>query len=176
MEPNDGSNPKEIMLLEGGKGMLLLRGVTGFQAADDVMEEPDVNTFKKICYAVLVPNGGKVLSYQAQAIDTNYEVVRVEIFQKAYFLLLNAAYPFLAFADRMQDGVFHFIDEEALAGLFRPYYHVVSKAELDAPIVIRPENKKDPLPLTHQLSTEELEEIWYWQPKTVGEIIYNHWD
>lgn len=82
------------------------------------------------------------------------------------FILLNAHHPFLGFAEAVEQHLtFH--DIPNLAKRFSPYYTVLSKKELNQPI------REEYL---INLAKAELEQLSYWNPKTVGEIIFNFWD
>ncbi|NGY89580.1 hypothetical protein F3K44_02630 [Bacillus megaterium] len=91
-------------------------------------------------------------------------------------MLLNAYYPFLALASTVEFQHINFIDDPALSKDFMPLYKVLSKEELSEPSNIRKSKGKLSLENKNKLNSSELEQIFYWKPKTVGEVIFNFWD
>jgi hypothetical protein len=62
-----------------------------------------------------------------------------------------------------------FIDAPALAEVFQGFgtYEVCSSAELGVPL--KPE-------ACTQLGEAELEQVQYWRPHRVGDLVFNFWD
>lgn len=59
---------------------------------------------------------------------------------------------------------------------FAPYYTILLKAELNERIQLRSGRKKGVLLNENELIQEELADLVYWQPETVGHVLFNHWD
>ncbi|MCE4093293.1 hypothetical protein [Priestia megaterium] len=70
----------------------------------------------------------------------------------------------------------NFIDDPALSKDFMPLYKVLSKEELNEPLDIRNSKGKVSLENKNNLNSSELEQIFYWKPNTVGEVMFNFWD
>ncbi|WP_230203563.1 hypothetical protein [Bacillus massiliigorillae] len=106
----------------------------------------------------------------------NYYNVQVEIFQKQLHILLNVHYPLLAFARVAKYDNIDFIDEPILVQEFSPFYQVLQTTELNKPLNLSLDAEKWMLQNDYQFNEAELEEIVFWNPETIGEIIFNHWD
>ncbi|GAM12185.1 hypothetical protein SAMD00020551_0315 [Mesobacillus selenatarsenatis SF-1] len=52
----------------------------------------------------------------------------------------------------------------------------MSVKELNEPLVLKPGSKKGILQNDNDLNSAELEQVAYWQPKRIGEVIFNYWD
>lgn len=157
--------------------MLLLNGVTGLtDGSDGNYQQQDVKQFKNLCFSLVIPNDGKILNFTEPQIDTNFFKVEVEIFGRQRYILLNESYPFLAFASNVGYFNIDFVYESRLAELFRPFYCVVEAIELNEPLKIKFGPKNKILENDNELSRLELEQIAYWKPTKIGEVIFNHWD
>lgn len=130
------------------------------------IQPPDSHHFKELCFMLMMQCGGKVLGFKEPQIATNFFDVEVSLFQKQLHILLNENYPFLAFASHVEYFYIHFCEEPELNKLFSPYYRVLGTKELSAPLDLK-ENELDP---------SELQQIAYWKPVTLGEVIFNFWD
>ncbi|MDQ0230124.1 hypothetical protein [Metabacillus malikii] len=148
--------------------MKLLNGVTGFYKAN---QPPNVDKkqFKRLCFNFVSQNGGKVIDFYKSQLTANFYCAQVEVLCTQLYILLNKHYPYLTFASSVEYGDIRFIDNVILTKEFAPFYKVISAGELNMPI--------------HQnmlhgtaLNDAELEQIAYWKPKTIGEIIFNYWD
>ncbi|RDW15513.1 hypothetical protein [Oceanobacillus chungangensis] len=155
--------------------MLLLKGVTGI-TEDNMHDQQDRKQFKKHCYTFITQYGGKVICFTNPKLATNYFLTEVKIFGRLRFILLNEMYPFVAFASNVCYSAIDFVDESELSGLFRPYYRVLQARELNEDLHLNLGSRKGMLLNVNGLSRLEMEKIAYWQPKTVGEVIFNHWD
>lgn len=78
----------------------------------------------------------------------------------------NIHYPYIAFAQRDAFGGFILVGTPEWLQLPENSVRFLSLAELN----------RDWHGLCGELSPEELEQIRYWNPQTVGEIIFNTWD
>ncbi|MEG0450284.1 MAG: hypothetical protein RR595_10540 [Lysinibacillus sp.] len=148
--------------------MLLQKGVTGHFYVET--PQLDIETFKKWAYQTITAQGGKVLSFKVNDYPRNFFTVQMDFKDEVIFLLLNAYYPFLAFASSIDDAIIIFRDPPIHFLVFDTFYEVVSFAELSWPI-----NPKSLL-VEHDLTKAELRYVRYFQPKTVGGILFNCWD
>jgi hypothetical protein len=125
--------------------------------------------FKQLCFDLASRNDGKVINYNTPQYPANFYYVQVEIFDNRFYILLNKHYPYLSFASIVELGNIKFIDNPVLFNQFSLFYQVLGTGELNVPITQIVEEK-------NKLNTEELEQIAYWKPDTVGQIIFNYWD
>lgn len=92
------------------------------------------------------------------------------------FILLNSSYPFVAFASSVQYFDIAFADDslssviDALSSGFK----VLTVSTLSERLVI--DKKTHALLSENNLNKAELDQILYWKPKTVGDVIFNFWD
>jgi len=157
--------------------MNLPNGVTGFYSSiDNKPNEINENDFKGICFNLVRKNQGKILKIDEANLAGNFLKVKVDIFNREINVLLNAYYPVLALASTVEFQHINFIDDPVLSKNFMPFYKVLSKEELSEPLDIRKSKGKVSLENKNNLNSRELEQIFYWKPKTVGEVIFNFWD
>ena len=157
--------------------MNLPNGVTGFYSS--IVNKPneiDEKQFKNICFNLVRKNQGRILDIDESNLATNFLKVKMNIFNREMYVLLNAYYPFLAFASTVEFQHLNFIDDPVLSKDFMPFYKVLSKEELNEPLDIRKSKGKVSLENKNKLSSSELEQILFWKPKKVGEVIFNFWD
>ena len=157
--------------------MNLPNGVTGFYSS--IVNKPneiDEKQFKNICFNLVRKNQGRILDIDESNLATNFLKVKMNIFNREMYVLLNAYYPFLAFASTVEFQHINFIDDPVLSKDFIPFYKVLSKEELNEPLDIRTSKGKVSLENKNRLSSSELEQILFWKPKKVGEVIFNFWD
>ena len=145
-------------------------GITGFYGpGGHNPPQIDESLFKQIGYSALSRHGGKVIEFQAPQYPANYYTVHAEMSDSPFFILLNEHYPFLAFASAVEYGNIQFMDIPALHEDFSPFYRIMSASELGKPFNLS-------LTRNSELWSAELDQITYWKPETIGQIIYNHWD
>ena len=157
--------------------MILLNGVTGFYNAGDKKPPTiDEKLFIQNCFSLINGKYGEITGYRGQQHTANFFAVEVKTPDKQMHLLLNAHYPFLAFADEAECGKITFVDEPVLSELFSPFYHVLDIKKLNEHVILKPRSKKHILLNANDLNEAELKQVAFWQPETIGEIIYNYWD
>ncbi|MFD1851350.1 hypothetical protein [Oceanobacillus bengalensis] len=152
--------------------MLILRsGITGFQPAPSVEELE----FKQICYSLF---GSKALDYTEDETAKNFYECILKVKDKKVHVLLNAQYPFIAFTATRELDVLHFpfINEPELSTIFEQYYEVLNLNQLNEPLRYTQKGKKIIVQNENTLHQDELEQLIYWQPKTVGAVVFNDWD
>ena len=103
-----------------------------------------------MCHALAWKNGGVVTEVDTDTAARNFYSAKLSRYDQSFFILQNIHYPYAAFAQRDGFGGFVLISP--------PDWLQLS----DDPVWV--------------LSPEELEQIRYWNPQTVGEIIFNTWD
>ncbi|MFF2879036.1 hypothetical protein ACFVR2_22335 [Gottfriedia sp. NPDC057991] len=147
--------------------MILLNGITGFYEKQNVPPNTDGMQFKKLCFSIINQNKGTILNFRESQVATNFFAMEVKVSNKYFYILLNAHYPFLAFASAVNFGEINFLDVPQLKEEFSPFYIVLSTSELNEPLILKSENK---------LNSAELKQIAYWKPNRIGEVLFNHWD
>ncbi|WP_339228585.1 hypothetical protein NSQ77_02185 [Oceanobacillus sp. FSL K6-2867] len=157
--------------------MILQRGITGqIHRTDDRFRKPNGKEFKQLCYALIAQLDGMIIAFTEPQIDTNFFHVELEVIKKRLHLLLNENYPYLAVASEADYFKLTFIDEPTLTKQFAACYTILQPEELDERIQLRPGRKKGILLNENDLSKGELADLLYWQPETVGHVVFNHWD
>ena len=96
----------------------------------------------------------------------NFYSAKLSRYDQSVFILQNIHYPYIAFAQRDASSRFVLIAPPDWLQMSDDPVRVLSPNELN----------QDWHGLCGELSPEELEQIRYWNPQTVGEIIFNMWD
>ncbi|WP_322445900.1 hypothetical protein [Robertmurraya mangrovi] len=130
--------------------------------------------FKETCIHLCRLTAGTLLEFNQPEINVNFYEAILEYEKEIIHILLNAHYPYLAFAKSVNAFNIDFIDIPR----FLPYqegYRVLTFTELYEPIQYK--NHKNHLILNeNELNIAELNQIKRWKPAIVGEIIFNFWD
>lgn len=141
-------------------------GITGYRSLkEEELPITDGTEFIQHCYAIIRQLGGKVKSTTEENFYRNFYTVKYDYHGEINFVLLNKHYPFLAFASSIDSLTF--LDFPDMAATFNVFYTVLSKEILNRALTA------DHL---STLSKAELEQITYWKPETIGEVIFNNWD
>lgn len=157
--------------------MRLPNGITGFfDSADNQLSPMDERQFKQLCYSIVNYNGGTLNEWRDPAYPTSFYHAHISFNNEELHILLNKYYPLLAFASSIEYESIEFIDLPHLVETFSSFYKVLHTSELNQPIIIKNHFKHDFLQNDHDLTFAELEQIKYWKPNIVGEIIFNYWD
>jgi hypothetical protein len=149
----------------------LPRGITGFF---DRLESPhalEAKAFKVACYLVARMEGGSVESLVFDRLARSYYAATIRTKTDHASVLCNAMYPYLAF---VPPGAFGFTDLEFVAPvrLASAFASMTEFQPLDADWL-----RDDPRPgLLANLAEAELEQMKYWKPQRIGDIIFNYWD
>ena len=147
--------------------MILPRGITGFGSINtDPPLFLDEKAFCRMCHALAQENGGAVTEVDTDTAIRNFYSAKVSRYDQSVFLLQNIHYPYAAFAQRDTSGGFIWISQPEWLQLPEGSVRFLSPSELT----------RDWHDLCGELSPEDLEQIRYWDPQTVGEIIFNTWD
>lgn len=147
--------------------MILPRGITGFGSINtDPPLFLDEKAFCRMCHALAQENGGAVTEVDTDTAARNFYSAKLSRYDQSIFVLQNVHYPYVAFAQRDTSGGFIWISQPEWLQLPEGSVRFLSPSELT----------RDWHDLCGELSSEELEQIRYWNPQTVGEIVFNTWD
>lgn len=147
--------------------MILPRGITGFWGTDTAPPPHlDEKAFCQMCYSIALENGGAVTEVDTDTAARNFYSAKLSRCDQSIFVLQNVHYPYVAFAQPDTSGEFILAGQPEWLRLPEEAVRFLSLAELN----------QDWRNLCGELSPEELEQIHYWNPQTVGEIIFNTWD
>lgn len=147
--------------------MILPRGVTGFWSVNAApLPLLDEKAFCQMCYSIALENGGTVTELDTDTYPRNFYSAKLSRYDQSVFVLQNIHYSYAAFAQRDTSGGFIWISQPEWLQLPESPVQFLSFDELD----------QGWRSLCGELSPEELEQIHYWNPQTVGEIVSNTWD
>ena len=147
--------------------MILPRGITGFWGTDTAPPPHlDEKAFCQMCYSIAMENGGVVTEVDTDTTARNFYSAKLSRYDQSVFILQNIHYPYIAFAQRDAASRFVLISPPDWLQLSADPVRDLSPNELN----------QDWHGLCGELNPEELEQIRYWNPQTVGEIIFNTWD
>jgi hypothetical protein len=128
--------------------------------------------FKAACERVAQKAGGRVLHVWIAGGGLTYHLAAIELPDRHVAVWCNAFFPLLAFTrleDRHLYDTIPFID---VAELARPFADEPSFTLLDAAYVNAPVSPD----ATRELDDHELEDIRYWKPSQIGQVMFNDWD
>ncbi|MBS4220748.1 hypothetical protein KHA96_20835 [Bacillus sp. FJAT-49711] len=150
--------------------MKLPNGITGFYGSKaNTPPQVDGKQFKQLCFDFASRNRGKVIDFVTPRYPSNFYYAYVDILGNRFYILLNEHYPYIAFASIVEFGNIKFIDRPVLNEQFSSFYQIMGNDELNVPF-----NKN--LIKKTELNGAELEQINYWKPETVGQVVFNYWD
>lgn len=145
---------------------ILKNGISGFNRNSNEMMNPNEKQFQAFCYAFAMEVDGIVVSFDTNLTGKNFYSCHIIINEEDFYLLINSIYPMIAFARKVDYFDIEFIHNEKYKQFFQNSYRVLNISELNEKLI----DKK------HRLNKDELEQINYYKSKTVGEVIFNHWD
>lgn len=119
-----------------------------------------------MCHALAQKNSGTVTEVDTDTAARNFYSAKLSRYDQSVFILQNIHYSYITFAQRDASGGFIWISQPEWLQLPEGTVRFLSLFELN----------QDWHGLCEDLSPEELEQIHYWNPQTVGEIIFNTWD
>ena len=147
--------------------MILPRGITGFGSINtDPPLFLDEKAFCQMCYSIALENGGTVTELDTDTYPRNFYSAKLSRHDQSVSVLQNIHALYAAFAQRDTSGGFIWISQPEWLQLPEGSVRFLSPSELT----------RDWHDLCGELSPEDLEQIRYWDPQTVGEIIFNTWD
>ena len=149
----------------------LPKGVTGFDAPD---EGVPVKRFTEACHAAARQVRGRVQQVRAayEQVTPNFHEALVSLRDgsETVRVLCNAHHTIVAFASpaaREGDVRLRFVDCPELAGVLSGEFSILSTQEAGAGV------SSD---VVAQLGETELEQMRYWNPQRIGDVIFNYWD
>ena len=119
-----------------------------------------------MCHTLARENGGAVTEVDTDTAARNFYSANLSRYDESIFILQNIHYSYAAFAQRDASGGFILTSQPEW---LQPPEGTVQFLSLN-------ELNQDWHGLCRELSTEELEQICYWNSQTVGQIIFNTWD
>ena len=147
--------------------MMLPKGITGFWSvktgAPPFLDERE---FRRMCHTLARKSDGAVTEIDTNTAARNFYLAGLSRFGQSVFLLQNIHYSYAALAQRDASGRFVLTQ--------RPEW--LQPPEIPVRFLSIAELNQDWRGLCGELGSEELEQIRYWNPQTVGEIIFNAWD
>jgi hypothetical protein len=153
--------------------MELPRGVTGFRSqSDSFLPNVDLRAFRQHCVAAARELNGSVLEMPPpETRVANFAAALIHLPFAHVTALINCHFPFLAFADPTQDGetVLTFRDCPKLADAISRLgsYTVLTCDQLTQALTEE---------CWRNLAAVEKDQIRYWKPARIGDVIYNFWD
>lgn len=152
----------------------LRTGITGFYRGSNkpptVPREQIVSDCKRVATDRRLPIGRRIWADDAWSVR-NFHVVAFGSGEHAAFVLINAHYPVCAFTRQFADSgdPIEFAECPELADAFR---RVSTFTPIPYPDLLR---RPEPEDLAN-LDRAEMEQVSYWKPETVAEMIFNYWD
>ncbi len=147
----------------------LPRGVTGFWSVDDA---PPPHIDLRAARAAVAPMfAGRRLAFEAEEQGTvrSFHDIIVRCGRERIRVLVHATVPWIAFAalEEPPELSLRFVrPPEGLAAPGAPFV-LVARSLLDRPL--------DQGALV-DLAPAELEQVAYWRPRRIGEVVFQHWD
>ncbi|OIJ19163.1 hypothetical protein BKP45_14240 [Anaerobacillus alkalidiazotrophicus] len=152
--------------------MLILRyGVTGFYPAPSVSK----TEFRDLCYSLFRK---KIFKFIGGETGKSFYECIIKEKDDNFHILLNAQYPFLAFTAprKLDTHDLPFIEIPEIAKPLNQFYEILSPAQLNEPFIYTKKGRKIRVKNKNKLHHEELQQIAYWESKTVGEVVFNFYD
>lgn len=146
---------------------MLPRGITGFWSAKTELPPiSEARAFRQLCHLLARENGGTVAEVDTDTAARNFYFAQLCRYDASVFILQNIHSYYAAFARREISGEFVLVRQPEWVRLPESQVHFLGLDELS----------QDWRDLSGALSPEEREQIRYWNPQTVGEILFNGWD
>ena len=154
--------------------MILLRGVTGFVAdADASIPTVALRTFKTACFNAARRAQAIVTATQSceRQATPNFHSATIGLENAAVSAICNRRYPLVAFVEPLPPGScsLEFIDSPVLGRLIAEddSFTVLSADLLNSAV--------DDSALS-ELGPAEIREVRHWNPRRIGDVIFNFWD
>ncbi|WP_139209569.1 hypothetical protein [Paenibacillus sp. NFR01] len=146
----------------------LPKGTTGFTSSANSLTILDVKPFIGLVYSIL---RGTMEWEDIDLKGKNYFYFSIMSDDQEYHVLLNAYFPYVGISRSFNNNKFSFMSSEEINNQFiiltECNYVLLGKEELDKELT-----DTDFL----ELDNAELEQLNYWKPRIVSEIIFNNWD
>ena len=151
--------------------MIVRNGITSFFLHRDVPEFHFAE-FKEIVSTVIKPMGFAIGETTERGITPNFHTARVKRHRDEIMVLGHSNFPIIAFADPFELWLMKipFRDADSIATRIRAIYPqviIATKEELSRCI------ETTDLEILNRM---ELDQIKYWKPQTIGELVFNWWD
>ena len=144
---------------------MLPKGITGFCDLDHLyVAGQEKKGFQKMCYYIATCYYCTIASFDFDLTGKNFYFAEIKTKQGSLYLLENAYYPQIAFAKNCDFTGIELI--ESLFDLTEQNIYMLTLSELG----------QNWYGFVSQLGEAEQEQIKYWKPKTIGDIIFNFWD
>ena len=151
----------------------LPRWITGFFDRSEEPRSLGSKSFESACYLVANSDGGKVEALDFDLLGRSYYVATLPTKTDHVSVLCNGVHPYVAFVPPGSFGggnsELTFVDPTHLAAAFSA---LTDFAPLEAGWLsadLTPE-------LLIDLAKAETEQVHYWKPRRVGDVIFNNWD
>lgn len=160
--------------------MLLKNSVSGFldkTSPEEEMISFNTNNFKVFCHGVSQICNASDIYFNETHVSKNFSEAILTIEGKKVHILFNEYYPYVAFASSVEFGKITFIDNSELTHIIRNMYRtsqILNADELNEPLLF--DERTNSVKNKNSLNKNELKQIGYWKPKTVGEVLFNFWD
>ena len=153
---------------------LLLRGVTGFVPTDRTSPSVDLRLFKTICHTLSRETQGSLVHVAPCDAGRSFHYAILDLPAGRVAIATNATYPFLAFAACAKNAAavhqpLIFLDPPYFAGAIAQPWTIPTRAQLEEQIT-------SDLLDSSELDQAELHQIRHWNPRRVGDVLFNHWD
>ena len=152
--------------------MILPRGISGFRYhLDPELPSVDYAALKGACYEAARRFGADVELHKRPGYECNFFSIGIKTQTDRVWLLCNRLFPYVSLSRPIEEGsqCIEFSDSGILDEFRDDGSPWIALASDDANVPLTPDS-------TAELANAEVEQIDYWRPKTVGEIIYNFWD
>lgn len=148
----------------------LERGSTGFCPFDDLsVPEVDPGACRTAWYAAARAARGRDVGFTDRTYPRNFHHATLDDHDGTHCALFHAHHPLIAFVREQRSWYTdEFVDPPEWAVVLGGHGFTV----LTASRLLLPLRKAD----TSALTTGEREQIRYWRPDTVGEVLFNSWD
>jgi hypothetical protein len=149
--------------------MKLPAGATGFHGPSD--DGASLRAFTGICHQAARAIGGAVTEVTPAGVTPSFHTVHIAQRGRRIAVLRHSTLPLVAIAHPRvaADTVLAFVDHPDLAAA------IAQASDLQ---ILTAERLHVPLSAIDigALHPHELEQIAYWQPHTIGELLFNFWD
>lgn len=154
--------------------MILKRGITSFFNWDERGTIPEFTfaEFKRIVFAVSTVQRLAVSQLNERSVTPNFHQARLDDSKMSILMLGHSTFPLIAFAkpENADATKLLFVDCSRIADAMRnlfPDVRIAHASELNQELT---ESRMSVLDVI------EREQIEYWKPKTIGEVVFNWWD
>jgi hypothetical protein len=154
--------------------MNLSRGITSFFNWDERGAIPEFAfaEFKRIVFAVATNQRLEVSRLTERSVTPNFHAARLIDSEMSILLLGHATYPLIAFAKPVNTDAtqMRFVDCSRIAIEMQNLFSDVTIAATNE---LNRELTESDKPLLDAIEREQIE---YWKPSTIGEVVFNWWD